>query len=76
MMETIVELYDLGKLSRSKAIEEVEKRAFDDVIPRFHIANKVPVNVQFYEQTPSGLILTDNLHKVFGDGDNQELRAE
>ncbi|NLA59249.1 MAG: HNH endonuclease [Firmicutes bacterium] len=76
VMETIVELYNLGKLTRNQAIEEVEKRAFDDVIPRFHTVYRTPVEVQFYEHTSTGLILTDSLYAVFEHGDSQEFRDE
>jgi len=64
VMERIVEQYRLEKLTREQAILRVEKEAFSDVIPRFHKVDNEPVPTKFYEQTRSGLIITDDAFSV------------
>jgi hypothetical protein len=65
VMDTKVDLYNLGKLSRTHAIAKVEREALNDVIPRFHTVNIMELPIIFYEPTHKGLILKDNLFHVF-----------
>jgi hypothetical protein len=75
VMERIIELYAMGTINYTQAIQKVEREAFKDVIPRFHtIADLQPM--QFYEHSAKGLVLTDNLLAIFSDGGNAELLEE
>lgn len=77
VMERVIDLYNAGILDRAEAIARVEREAFNDVIPRFHVVNHKILPVRFYEQTDGGLVLTDQVFEVFGDsGENQDLLGE
>jgi hypothetical protein len=65
VMERIVTSYNLGQLTSTQAIEQVARDAFGDVLPRFHKLNNQPIPIQFYHQTSTGLLLTDQVHTVF-----------
>lgn len=76
IIEQIVALYNIGKLERGSAIERVEREAFGDVVPRFHTVNDLSLPIKFYEHSPEGLTITDNLFNVFSQSDRQELIGE
>ena len=69
VMENVVTRYNLGVITKDKAIEYVEANAFGDVITRYHTVNNFAVPVKFYEHNENGLVLTDSLFEVF---ENQE----
>ncbi|RDU38913.1 HNH endonuclease [Neobacillus piezotolerans] len=75
-MERIISLYNLNKLSKTQAIERVEREAFNDVIERFHTVDKVEIPLKFYEKTKEGLVILDNIYEVFSDAKNFELKQE
>lgn len=75
VMEKIVDLHNMGKLSRAAAIERVENEAFNDVISRFHNIGNISIP-KFYEQTPNGIVLTDNLFEVFTSEKGEMLSQE
>ena len=67
VMERIVKNYQLDKLSFPEAIDEVGRKAFGDVIPRFQTigTDTRVVKDMFYEFYPGQkLILTDELHRI------------
>lgn len=72
VMERVVQRYMSGALSREAAIEEVERNAFGDVIDRFHTVARIETPVKFYERTAKGITLTDALHTLVDD-DNDNL---
>lgn len=76
VMEKVVEQFRLGKLDRAQAIFSVEKEAFQDVIPRFHTVDNKPVPARFYEQTTSGLIITDAAFAVLSGNDQPILQQD
>lgn len=76
VMEQVVALYKLGKLSRSDAIDRVAAEAFNDVIPRFHHVYKAPVPTRFYEYSSAGLVLTDAIFTVQAYPEREALLAE
>jgi 5-methylcytosine-specific restriction endonuclease McrA len=59
VMERIVAAHNAGRLTRAAAIDRVAREAFGDVLPRFHSVNNRPLSLRFYEQTATGLVLTD-----------------
>jgi hypothetical protein len=75
-MERIINLYNLGILSRSKAIEKVEKEVFNDVIDRFHKVDRIDIPMKFYERTKKGLVIYDNVFEIFTNEKNSELINE
>lgn len=76
VMERIVDQYNLGKLSRTAAVDRVETEAFGDVVPRFHTVNNLAVPVKFYEQADGRLVITDSLFEVFSSEDSIGLEGE
>jgi 5-methylcytosine-specific restriction endonuclease McrA len=76
VMEKIVDLYNLGKLNRTAAIERVQREAFNDVVPRFHTVNNMELPMTFYEHSPKGLVIKDNLFEVFAENKNADLEQE
>jgi hypothetical protein len=76
VLEHIVEAYQQGELTETAAIEQVERQGFSDVVPRFHTVNRDPVPLRFYEATPTGLRLTDQLLSLFYEMRHDEMRAE
>ncbi|WP_070120429.1 HNH endonuclease [Bacillus marinisedimentorum] len=76
VMERIMDLYNLGSITKEQAIERVEREAFGDVVPRFHTVNNLELPVKFYERTNSGLILTDSLFRIFSNDQKEELLEE
>lgn len=76
VMERVVGRFKGGAIDRTEAIATVEREAFDDVIPRFHVVNNQPLPVKFYETTGSGLVLTDAVHGVLGGLDGAILLDE
>lgn len=75
-MERIVNLYNIGKLTRSQALEKVEREAFNDVIDRFHNVDNLQIPMNFYEKTEKGIVIFDNVYEIFSDKKNNELRNE
>lgn len=75
VLERVVEAYNRGEVSEDAAVDRVEKQGFTDVVPRFHTVNGAPIPRPFYEATPRGLILTDDLLALFVD-EQPMLRAE
>ncbi|MFW6016354.1 MAG: HNH endonuclease [bacterium] len=75
-MERIVQEYKLKKIDRTTAIEKVEKNAFNDVIPRFHVVNKDDIPIKFYEFNENKLILTDNTFKMLFENEDIKLQDE
>ncbi|TNP14134.1 HNH endonuclease [Bacillus tropicus] len=75
-MERIINSYNIGKLTRSQAIEKVEREAFNDVIDRFHTVDSLQVPMKFYEKTDKGIVIFDNVFEIFSDNNNFELRNE
>ncbi|WP_409304707.1 HNH endonuclease domain-containing protein [Peribacillus sp. SCS-155] len=75
-MERIVNSFNIGKLSRSQAIEKVEREAFNDVIDRFHTVDSLKMPVSFYEKTDKGLVIFDKVFDIFSDRKNIELQNE
>jgi hypothetical protein len=75
-MEKIVDMYNLGKIDRTLAIERVEKEAFHDVVPRFHNLYDTESPVKFYEHTPNGLVLTDQLFELVTTSDLHTITDE
>lgn len=67
VMETIVQKYNIGKINRIQAIDEVTKNAFNDVIPRFHTVHHDDLPINFYVFENNKLYLTDHLFEVFED---------
>lgn len=76
VMERVVMQFNTGSFSRKQAIDEVERAAFGDVIPRFHTVNDSPLPVKFYDYTKNGLVLTDNLYEAVSGGGKETLKAE
>ncbi|MBH8599326.1 HNH endonuclease [Thermoactinomyces sp. CICC 10523] len=76
VMERIIDLYKLGKINRSTAVEQVEKNAFRNVISSFHTVYNQAVPVQFYQRDKDGLILTDHLFEVFSSQNHSILKEE
>jgi 5-methylcytosine-specific restriction endonuclease McrA len=76
VMENIVDLYKLDKLTRTQAIAKVEREAFNDVIHRFHTVNNMVLPVTFYDYNQKGLILKDSLFQVFEKKHNSVLKEE
>ncbi|MGG4409248.1 HNH endonuclease [Niallia taxi] len=75
-MERIVNLYNIGKLTRSQAVDKVEKDAFNDVIDRFHNVDNLQIPMSFYEKTDKGIVIFDNVYDIFSDKKNNKLRNE
>nr|WP_276541751.1 HNH endonuclease domain-containing protein [Bacillus infantis] len=75
-MERIIALYNNGKLTRTQAIEKVEREAFNDVLRRFHTVDKQEVPVKFYEKTKNGLVIFDNVFEIFSHKNNNLLNNE
>ncbi len=64
-MEHIIDKVRIGKLTENQAIEEVKIGAFNDVLPRFHTIDRVPVNTDFYfYDFIKGLTITDEAFQV------------
>jgi hypothetical protein len=76
VMEKIIDLYNVGKLTREQAITRVEHEAFNDVVPRFHTVNNAELPIKFYEHSESGLILDDNLFNIFSKKTSANLIDE
>jgi hypothetical protein len=76
VMERIIQRYRAGRLTREQAIDGVEQRAFRDVVPRFHTVDNRAVPAKFYEASPSGLVLTDELFGMSSEANSDELRQE
>jgi len=75
-MEYIIKLFNLSKVSEEQAIDYVKNNAFVDVVPRFHTVNSQAIPMSFYKYDNSGLILTDDLFKVFDGDKNESLISE
>lgn len=71
-----VDAFQAGELSEMAAIDRIARQGFGDVVPRFHTVNGAPVPQPFYEQTTSGLVLTDTLLSLFGERPRPDLQAE
>jgi hypothetical protein len=66
-----------GKYAEDEAVAMLARDAFGDVVPRFHTVGKAPIPVRFFEATPSGLVLTDALFRLWSDAVQPDaLRAE
>jgi 5-methylcytosine-specific restriction endonuclease McrA len=76
VLERIVAAYQAGDLTEAAGVQRVAQQGFDDVVPRFHVVNGIPVPLAFYEQTATGLVLTDALLGLFGSRPRPDLRAE
>jgi 5-methylcytosine-specific restriction endonuclease McrA len=76
VMERIIDLYNLGSITKEKAIEKVEIEAFRDVVPRFHNVNYSVIPVKFYEHSTRGLTLSDNLFNIFKSSEKESLTLE
>jgi hypothetical protein len=76
VMERVVREYRAGRLTRDQAIDRVEQQAFGDVVPRFHTVDNMPLPAKFYEPSPNGLVLTDELFRVASEANTEELRQE
>lgn len=76
VMERVVGLLRAGRIERGGAIDRVAREAFGDVLPRFHTVWDQAVPVRFYEQTDSGLVITDDAFRVLAQGDRPALLAE
>jgi hypothetical protein len=75
-METIIEQFQKGIFSRERAIEQVGKYAFGDVLPRFHILNDKTIPIRFYEHQKMGLNLTNNIFTVFAQSNQKRNMQE
>jgi 5-methylcytosine-specific restriction endonuclease McrA len=76
VLERVVEEGNAGTITEDQAITRVEKQGFNDVVPRFHTVNGAPIGTRFYEATPSGLTLTDDLLELFTDRADPILGSE
>ena len=77
-MERTIRNFKLGRLSQTKAVEEVAHDAFNDVIPRFQTigTDKEIVKGFFYEfDFGKSLRIKDSLHKI-SETDFKELNEE
>jgi 5-methylcytosine-specific restriction endonuclease McrA len=75
-MENILAEYSNGRITRETAIQRVEKKAFGDVLARFHTLNDSPIQLLFYERQLGGLVLTDDIFKIFNASQEQDLLEE
>jgi hypothetical protein len=75
-MENIIVQYNSGKIGRETAIYQVEKKAFGDVLARFHTLDDSVIPTAFYKRQTGGLALTDDLFKLFKDDQKQDLHEE
>lgn len=76
VMERVINSYNLGKISKTQAIEIVAKDAFNDVIPRFHTVNNEPLPVKFYRFDNNKLFLSDNVFEIFTNSMNEKVEHE
>jgi len=76
VMERIIQEYRVGRINKNKAIDKISKEAFGDVIPRFHNLYHGSIPVKFYEIQDSKIILTDNVFKIFEDGNMDKMINE
>ena len=76
VMEQAVMKYKNGILTYGDTIDYVAKNAFNDVIPRFHVMDRKPIEHSFYQKTKSGIVLTDSVFNVFQEEDREELKQE
>lgn len=76
VLERTVAAYQTGQLTETAAIEQVARQGFGDVVPRFHTVNGAPVPLTFYEQTATGLVLTDALLSLFSERLRPDLQSE
>lgn len=76
VVQTIIDLYKLGKFDRDTAIRKIEREAFNDVIPRFHNVYKQKIPIQFFEYNKQGLIISDHLYEVVETESSNKLKQE
>lgn len=76
VMEKIVTRYDAGVVSYDDAIDLTCQNAFGDVLPRFHVLNREPLDNPFYEIVDRGIVLTDSVFRVFDDPEAEDLLQE
>lgn len=60
------------KITRTKAIERIEREAFNDVIERFHTVDRLETPMRFYEKTDKGLIIFNSIYDIFSNHKNFE----
>lgn len=61
VLEHVISKYNLGVISEQQAIDEIKNNAFNDVLPRFHTIDNVPVELNFYQfDFKNGVVITDN----------------
>jgi len=76
VMERIIMNYETDNITETKAIENVARRAFNDVIPRFHTVYGSEIPIKFYEYNDGKLILTDNIHEIISNNDEKQIKSE
>lgn len=76
VMEQVVELNNLGRISRDAAIQRVRAQPFSEVIPRFHTVHNQVIPVKFYEADQERLIITDETFHLFADDAGCDLLDE
>lgn len=77
IMERVVAKYNLEILSKEQAIEEVRINAFNDVLPRFHTIDNIPVSSNFYHfDFSTGLTITDKTFEAISNSNLQSLIEE
>ncbi|MCY0886569.1 MAG: HNH endonuclease [Firmicutes bacterium] len=64
VMERVVQAYQAGRLDEDAAVDRIRRKAFLDVIPRFHTVGHHPLNTRFYEADDDRLVLTDELPRL------------
>lgn len=76
VMEQVVELDNLGQISKDEVIRRVKTQPFSEVIPRFHTVYREVVPVKFYEVEHDQLTITDEAFVLFSDNAGQDLIDE
>ncbi len=76
VVEQVIRLRAQGTVTRDKAIEIVQQRAFRYVIQSFHIVRGGPVPVRFFEADGQSLELTDCVYEVFSPPSRDHVLSE
>ena len=72
--------YNEGKITHKEVVDATVSKGFNNVIDAFHIVNRSPIPVQFYQKDygPNGkrIILTDDIYKLMETPSSENFNSE